>query len=140
MVKLNSNRKKIFLIDAIGAMLSVASLVAIYFLENFFGMPKAVIIVFIVIASLFSVYSMACYRLNPRNWKLYLRMIASCNIVYCLFTIYQVVVNAKSLTLLGYSYFVIEILIILILAGYELRQTRRQLPPEQVDVELKTGK
>ena len=85
MKKLKGNN--IFLIDALGAAISVIFLFLLYSFEDFFGMPKSVIKIFIFIATIFFVYSTTIYFIRPINWKFYLKIIAALNICYCLFTI-----------------------------------------------------
>lgn len=118
-------KQKIFLIDAIGAVASILFLFCLYSFEEFFGMPKSVLSIFICIAIVFSIYSATIYFTNPLNWKFYLKIIASLNISYCLFTIYHIYMNFENLTSFGYIYFIAEILIISILSGCELKLTRK---------------
>jgi hypothetical protein len=115
---------KIFLIDAVGAVVSVVLLFLLYSFDEFFGMPKCVIKIFICIATAFFVYSATTCFIRPENWRFYLKIIAVLNISYCLFTIYQILQNLDTLTLYGYIYFIAEILVILILSTYELNNAR----------------
>lgn len=119
------NEQKIFLIDAIGALFSVLFLLILYKFEKTLGMPKSVLITFICIALIFTIYSTIIHLLKPSNWKLYLTIIAILNIAYCLFTIYSISKNTDTITQFGYIYFIAEIIIILILATYELKLTRK---------------
>lgn len=121
----NFRRKNIFLIDAVGATVSILCLYFLYSFEELFGMPQRVSSIFICIAIVLSIYSFTCYFINMRNWRLYLVIIAILNISYCLFTIFQIFQNSNSITLLGYIYFIVELLIILTLAIYELKLTRK---------------
>lgn len=121
MKKLKGNN--IFLIDALGAAISVIFLFLLYSFEDFFGMPKSVIKIFIFIATIFFVYSTTIYFIRPINWKLYLNISALLNISYCLFTIYHLHQNLDIITLYGYTYFIAEILVILILSTYELKNS-----------------
>lgn len=124
----NNLRKKVFLVDAIGATVSVGGLLAVYFSENIFGMPHEETRLIIGIGVLLAIYSFSCYYLNPANWRLYLRITALLNISYCSFTAFQIAENARSLTCLGYGYFIGEILIILLLSAYELYLAGKQFP------------
>ena len=116
--------QKIFLVDAIGAMISVFSLLIPYSFEKLFGMPKSAVSIFISIAIVCSIYSTTIYLTKTKNWKLYLTIIALFNISYCIFTVYHIFKNFNTITLYGYLYFVAEILIILTLSIYELRLSR----------------
>jgi len=118
------NGQKLVLVDAIGAGVSVLSLLIPYTFEELFGMPKSVVRVFIGIAIFCAIYSTTVYLSNTANWRFYLSIVAIVNLAYCLFTVYHVLQHASALTLIGVLYFVTEVLIILTLAVIELRVSR----------------
>lgn len=118
-------QSKIFLIDAIGAAISVLFLYLIYRFEHLFGMPQNVVTVFIGIALVFCMYSSTIYLVKPKKWRQFLTIIAVLNISYCLFTTYHVFQNLDTITSLGYVYFIGEIIIILGLATYEFLLAKR---------------
>lgn len=113
--------RNIFLVDAIGAVVSLLSLLIPYTFDELFGMPKSVVSTFISIAIVYSIYSTTVYLTNPSKWKMYLIIIAILNISYCLFTIYHIFNNLITITLLGHLYFAVEILIIFTLSLFELK-------------------
>ncbi|ERM80237.1 hypothetical protein P872_14185 [Rhodonellum psychrophilum GCM71 = DSM 17998] len=117
--------QKIFLLDAVGAFVSIIFLSFLYSFDDFFGMPKSVIKIFLGIATAFFVYSTTTYFIKPINWQYYLKIIATLNICYCLFTFYHLLQNLDTLTLYGHTYFIAEILVILILSTYELKNARK---------------
>lgn len=118
------NPKKIFLIDASGALLSAFLLgVVLVSFEDFFGMPMQVLYYLAFIASLFAVYSFLCYVKVPENWPAYLRIIAILNLIYCFVTIGLVIHFYHQLTMFGVTYFISELLIVLSLIGLELKVT-----------------
>ncbi len=116
--------QKIFLFDAVGAAVSVLSLLIPYSFEELFGMPKSAVSIFISIAIACSIYSTTIYLTKIENWKPYLTIIALINISYCIFTVYHIFKNLHTITLYGHLYFVAEILIILTLSIFELRLSR----------------
>ena len=116
---------KIFLLDAVGAFVSVIFLSLLYSFNEFFGMPKSVIKIFLGIATAYFVYSTTTYFIKPINWQFCLKIIAALNISYCLFIFYHLLQNLDNLTLYGYYYFIAEILVILILSTYELKNARK---------------
>jgi hypothetical protein len=120
----NLKGKKIFLIDAMGATVSILCLYVLYSFEELFGMPKSVLNIFMLMAMGFSGYSFTCYFVNLPNWRLYLVIIAILNISYCLFTIYHLFQNSSSITFLGYTYFMAELVIVFMLSFYELKLSR----------------
>jgi hypothetical protein len=114
-------KENIFIIDGLGAVLSTLCLVLLIRFEEFFGMPKSNLYVFVAIGSLFSIYSISCYLLNLSNWRKYLQLIAVLNIAYCLLTVFSIFRNLNNLTKYGCIYFVAELLVIITLVVYELR-------------------
>jgi hypothetical protein len=119
------NSSKIFLLDAAGAFVSIILLSILYIFEEYFGMPEKIISVFIGIASVFLFYSAIIYLVSPLRWRIYLKIIATLNICYCLFTIYHVFLYFKNLTLYGQLYFVGEVLVIILLSIYELKMATK---------------
>ncbi len=119
------NGYKMFLLDAIGAFVSVIFLSFLYSFDDFFGMPKSVIKIFLGIATAFFVFSTTTYFMKKINWQFHLKIIAVLNISYCLFTFYHILQNLDTLTLYGHAYFIAEILVILILSTYELKNARK---------------
>lgn len=104
-----------------GAFVSVVFLAMLYLFEAYFGMPRKTLAVFMTIATIFFVYSSIVYFVSPLRWPTYLKIIAILNICYCLFTIYHVVKHIHNLTAYGKLYFMGEVLVIALLAGYEIK-------------------
>jgi hypothetical protein len=115
------NSSKIFLLDASGAFVSIILLSVLYIFEEYFGMPQKILSIFIGIASVFCLYSVIIYLINPIRWRTYLKIIAILNICYCLLTIFHVFLYFENLTLYGNLYFVGEVLVIILLAIFELK-------------------
>jgi hypothetical protein len=120
-ISTNYNSSKIFLIDASGALVSIILLFILYLFEDYFGMPKNIISVFIGIAAILFLYSTIIYLLSPKTWRTYLTVVAMLNICYSVFTIYHVFLCFEKLTLYGKLYFVGEVLVIIVLSFYELK-------------------
>ena len=75
--------KKLFLVDGLGAILSAV----LYFtlLSNWvdvFGMPKKEVYILGMLAILYAVYSLACYKLDLIKWRPFLKAIAIANILH----------------------------------------------------------
>jgi hypothetical protein len=114
--------KRIFLIDALGALLSAAMLgLVLTRFESNFGMPVKTLHLLALIPIFYFIYSFFCFVKTPRHWRKYLRGIAIANLIYCLLTIGTVFSHFGQLTLLGIAYFVGEMAIIIALAMFELR-------------------
>jgi hypothetical protein len=114
--------RTLFLIDGLGAVLTAGLLAGVLAnLEALFGVSASQLYALAAIAGLFAVYSMTCYFSNPRNWRPFLKAIASANIVYCCFTLVLVFFFSQETTALGKAYFVGEGVIVGCLSYLELR-------------------
>lgn len=119
--KMRSKPKQLFLIDALGAVLTASLLSGV--LANFertFGMPQKVLYGLSLIAVFFAIYSFSCYFRDLKNWQPYLKAIAIANLSYCCLTAGLMVYFYQKLTLLGVLYFIGEIIIIVCLSIFEL--------------------
>ena len=122
--------KNIFLIDGIGALLT--ALLLFFMLRNFntfFGLSKSVLKDLSLLALVFSFYSISCYLLVNNNWKSFLKIICTANILYCLLTIGILFYHYDNITILGIAYFLGEIAIITGLVFLEIRTIRKNSNP-----------
>jgi hypothetical protein len=120
-LKLSLKPKIIFLIDGIGAFLTAFFL--FFVLRNYnayFGLPKTTLSYLSIIAILFSIYSISCFYFVNKKWHAFLKVISIANVLYCCLTTYLIIYYYKQITLLGLTYFILEISIILILAFVEI--------------------
>ncbi len=114
--------KFLFLIDALGALLTV--LILFFILRpnhNLVGIPQHIISYLAGIALLYFVYSLCCFCLLRLRKRKFLTVIGAANLFYCFVTVGIMVLYRNSITVLGVAYFSIEILIIIALAFFELR-------------------
>jgi hypothetical protein len=124
--RLTANPKTVFLVDAIGALLTAFFLFTILRTFNeYFGMPQKIVTYLSFIAIIFCLYSLCCFFLVKDNWRLFLRIISTANLLYCCLTISLIVYYYRSLTLLGITYFVAEISIICGLVLIERKMLRK---------------
>ena len=119
---LNLNPKTLFLLDGIGALLSALFLgtVLVRF-EAFFGMPRVVLYPLATIAGGFAVYSFCCYAFVIQNRPVFLRVIATANLLYGCVTVGLLVLYHQELTLWGWGYFLGELMIIGLLVALEFK-------------------
>ena len=114
--------KRLFLIDSLGALLSAIMLgFVLARFENTFGMPQKVLYLLSIIAFIFSVYSLLCFLGKIENWRPYMQVIAVTNLLYCCLTIVFTIYMYQRLTVAGLVYFVLEIIVVTILAITELK-------------------
>jgi hypothetical protein len=126
--------KTIFLVDGFGALVTAfLLLVMMSKFEAYFGMPVTALRYLCIIATLFCLYSFACYYWVRNHWQPYLRAISIANTLYCCLTIGLIIYHYSSLTILGIAYFVAESIIICILVYVELKTLhvwkQEQVPP-----------
>lgn len=123
---MNLKPKTIFLIDGLGAILSVFLLgIVLVHYQDIIGMPIQSLYLLAFFPCLFLIYSFSCFFFLKGNWSPYLKIIALANFLYCLLSIGMMIVHRSSLTTLGYAYFVVEIILVLIIAGVEYRASKR---------------
>lgn len=116
------NPKRIFVIDACGAVVSATSLgIIMPLFQDSFGMPLPILQILALVAVVFAIYSFSCYFISVQNWKLFLKIIMIANALYCLLTAGLAGFFYPFLTLLGIIYFVLEILVICFVIWVEKR-------------------
>lgn len=116
------NPKILFLIDSLGAMFTAFLLFVILRNYNeYYGVPEATLICLSIIAVFFSSYSISCFFFLKENWMTFLTVIAYANLLYCVLTIVLLIGCYPILTILGITYFLIEILVICGLVYIELK-------------------
>lgn len=114
--------KKLFLIDSLGGLLSAFLLgVALTRFETTFGMPQKVLYMLSFIACVFAIYSFLNYWRMKENWRPYMKILASENLLYCCLTIALAISCYQQLTQLRFTYFVLEIVVIILLVVIELK-------------------
>ncbi len=118
--------RKLFLIDSLGALVSALMLgVVLVKLEPIFGVPSKTLYFLAAIACVFSIYSFLGFLGITKKWRPYMTIIATANLLYCCLTIGMVSYLHEQVSILGYLYFIGEILIISILAFIELKVAAR---------------
>ena len=124
--RITKNHFNIFLLDAIGAFLSIFLLLFVVMAnEIFFGLSKSLATNLVIPILGLLIFSTSCFFLKPQNWKLLMKFVVLGNVSYCLFILATIFLNFKQLTILGVSYFLIELLIICFLIGIEIMTIRR---------------
>ncbi|MFK7771537.1 MAG: hypothetical protein AB8F94_05325 [Saprospiraceae bacterium] len=123
-----SNPKVIFLIDGFGALLSVFLLgVVLVRLESLIGMPQQTLFFLAGIAVFFTIYSFFCAFRIKKNWRVFLKIIASFNLSYCILTFSLLLFHQDHITNIGNVYFLLEILTIASLALFEFKVARTKI-------------
>jgi hypothetical protein len=111
---------KIFLLDGLGAALSAVFLgIVLVRLEKFIGMPVSTLYCLAGLALMLSAYSLSCHFFVTAGVKNLLRIIIVANLLYCLLTFILMLVYSSDLTVWGWTYFSLEILVMLALVKQE---------------------
>ncbi|MDR6759930.1 cation transport ATPase [Flavobacterium sp. 2755] len=119
--------KNIFLIDAVGALITFILLFLVLRTFNtFFGLSKTTLEYLSLIAFIFSIYSFACFFLIKNNWKLYLKIICTANVLYSVLTFGILLYNYKSISVFGIAYFLGEIIVIAGLVFLEIKTIKKK--------------
>jgi len=114
--------KNIFLVDGFGALLT--TILLFFVLRNFndfFGLSKDIFEYLSIISCTFFVYSISCYSLVKQNWKSFLKIIYTANILYCILTFGILIHNYESISIFGIIYFLAEIAVIIWLVTLEIK-------------------
>ncbi len=115
------NPKPLFLIDSIGAFMTAFSLfVIVRQFDVYFGMPKRELTFLSVLAVCFCSYAAACFLFLKTGLKPFIRYMGIANILYCALTTGLLIKYYPLLTIIGKTYFLIEIVIICVLSYIEL--------------------
>jgi len=118
--------KKVFLLDGMGALVSVLILGFILpHFQKYIGMPLDVLYLLMFFAVFFCFYSLNCYWREIPKPLMCMRLIVFCNSLYCLFTIFMTIKYFEKLTPLGFWYFFVDIIVIAGLVVYEWQYLRK---------------
>lgn len=113
--------RTLFLIDGLGALLSAFMLgVVLVTFKSYIGLSNETLYILAFIPVVFSIYDFIVYAINAKNWRPYLKIIAIANLLYCVFSIIVLFTHMDSLKVLGWVYFIAELIIVAILVVYEL--------------------
>ena len=113
---------KLFLIDSLGAAVSALFLGVILIRFNqYIGMPKDELIILALVACFLCGYSLINYVFFSKHWRFLLRLVAIANLLYGCVTIFLAFTHKATITWIGWTYFIGEVLILIILAIIEIR-------------------
>lgn len=120
--KVSRKPKNLFLIDGLGAIISAFLLgVVLVKLESIFGIPVPTLYFLAILPGIFAVYDFYCFFRVKENIGLFLKSIAYINISYCFISLGLVIYHYKKITYLGWTYVLLEILVVMALANFQLR-------------------
>ncbi len=119
--------RRIFLIDAAGAMVSALLLgVVLVRWQSVVGIPHQALYLLAAMPCCFVLYDLLSCVIAGDQWRRYLRGIAVVNMGYCVFSLGMAAYHADQVLVLGWIYIVIEIFIVggLAFAEYQISLSR----------------
>lgn len=112
--------RNLLLADAIGAFVSALCLGFILpALQELFGVPSSVLRWLALAACLFFIFSSVSYLMPHQQHKTLLKIVATCNLMYCIVTAAAMLIWQETFTLLANIYFLAEIALIVVLVRLE---------------------
>ena len=123
---LEKNPKKLFLIDGMGAVTSAFMLgIVLVRFEYFFGIPSNVLHFLAGVPICYLAYDIYSYFKGDHNIGFLLKGIAIMNILYCCVSLLLAFNHIETITIWGWIYIVIEIIILVILAGIQFNVAKK---------------
>ena len=123
--KFSARPRLLFLTDGLGAWATAVVLVGVLARwETVFGMPLHVLYPLAAVACLFAFYSLSCYFLRIKNWRPFLILILTANLVYCVVSIGCLLYFKERITPPGFLYFFLEIMVVCVLVFIEWKVAR----------------
>lgn len=120
--KIIETQKLIYLIDTIGATLSMTYVFLIgCFFQNYFGLSATWWFVLSGVAFGIALYSAFCFFTAPKNNITRLSIIITNNLLYKLLSLAVLICNYDSLTLLGLCYLMMELFVLTLIILLELK-------------------
>lgn len=114
--------KKLFLFDGLGALVSAFMLgVVLVRCESFFGIPSSVLYFLAALPCGFALLDFIFYKASSAINKRGLYIIGFINIAYCVLSVALAFSHIESITSWGWAYIIVEVLIVLSLAVYEMQ-------------------
>lgn len=118
--KVTSSPRKVFFIDAIGAIISALSLyVLVLPLNVYFGVPEQIILILGSVSAMFIGFSGLCMHFARNHDVIKLKIIIMGNLFYGVLTAALIARNLTEVTGLGIAYFVAEYSVIIALVMLE---------------------
>jgi tryptophan-rich sensory protein len=113
--------KQLFLIDAVGAILSSTILFIIGQFEEVFGMPRQFASIMALFAFGLFIYSISSHLFIKANHLPYVGIVIVLNLLYSIISLIIIVTHINSLTNLGLLYFILELIVLTLLIILEYK-------------------
>ncbi len=121
-----SSVKKLLILDAVGALISAFMLgVVLVRFQSVFGIPISALKILSSIPVGFMLYDLLALLSNSELQPRRLMTIGTLNILYCILSLTMAIWHRGSLSIYGWGYIIIEVIIVVALAVYELKVGRK---------------
>lgn len=112
--------RRLFLVDGLGAIVSSFMLgVVLVKFQRFFGIPVPILYFLAIIPCILALYDALCFFFAKVKVALYLRILAILNVTYCVLSLLLAFRHQASLTGLGWTYMIGEVILVLGIAWLE---------------------
>ena len=124
--QVQTNPKKLLLLDGIGAIVSAFLLgIVLTQLNDLVGIPIPTLYFLAFLPCLFAIFDFYHYQKNNNQVATPLRIIAILNLLYCCLSIGLGIYHFETITFLGWFYIVVEVMIVVGIAVWEIRVAGR---------------
>ncbi len=114
--------RNLHLIDGAGALVSGFFLSAVLpAYVNVFGIPKTTLYFLAIFPLVFALFDGFCYVTKNIDFRKSLKHIALLNSLYCLISLFAAIFHYRQITVLGWAYLLVEILLVVVLISVEVK-------------------
>jgi len=119
--EVQTNPKKLLLIDGVGAIVSAFLLgIVLVQLNDLVGIPIPTLYFLAFLPCLFAIFDLYHYQKTNNQVATPLKIIATVNLLYCCLSIGLGIYHFETITFLGWVYVVVEVMIVVGIAVWEL--------------------
>jgi hypothetical protein len=116
--------KKVFLLDAAGALLSTLLLgVVLPYYLHLIDLPLHSLYVLATMATILFIYSFSCFLLLIKRTAFWLKLLVLLNLSYTFYTLAVLWEYRNEISHLGLLYFMVEIIILILLVVFEWKSS-----------------
>ena len=120
------DHKNIFIIDAVGALLSALLLgLVLPALNSWVGMPLPTLYFLAGLPIFFGLYDVACVYFVHHQQAIWIRIILFLNSAYCVLTLGLMYIHYEQLHVLGLVYFIIEQIVLIVMIKIQWRLNKQ---------------
>jgi hypothetical protein len=114
------NPRRVFLFDGIGAFISALMLgVVLVRFSEIIGLDVSTLILLASFPCIFALYDFLCYFFVNKSYSRFIIIIAISNLLYCVLSIGLAFYHVETITLIGWTYIIIEVIIVLVISIME---------------------